>query len=98
MLNYEEIAKHAERIAKIRSFINKYNWEETNCPSEKADWKKIEKNEVTIPLNVLYTKKIYVLLMIQNKTQIVKTKLFRNDFKRRKMVKKTISIIKRNNF
>ena len=36
-LNHEEIGKHAERITKIKSFINKYNWEGINFPSEKDD-------------------------------------------------------------
>ena len=56
-LNYEEIGKHAERITKIKPFINKYNWEAINYPSEIDDWKKIEKNNVKIALNVLYAKK-----------------------------------------
>ena len=29
-LNREKIGKHAERIAKIKPFINKYKWEEIN--------------------------------------------------------------------
>ena len=37
--------------------INKYNWEGINFSSEKDDWEKFEKNNVTIALNVLYTKK-----------------------------------------
>ena len=36
-LNYEEIGKHAERIKKIKPFINKQNWEGINYPSEKYD-------------------------------------------------------------
>ena len=46
---------------KIKSFINKYNWEGINFPSEKDDWKKFEKNNLAIALNVLYAKreKIY---------------------------------------
>ena len=32
---------HFNRIAKIKPFINKYNWKGTNVPSEKDDWKKI---------------------------------------------------------
>ena len=56
-VNYKEIEKHAERITKIKSFIDKYNWEGTNFPSEKDDWKKLEENNVTIALNVLYAKK-----------------------------------------
>ena len=31
-LNYEEIGKHAERITKIKPFINKYKWEGINFP------------------------------------------------------------------
>ena len=42
-LNYEEIKKDPQRKTKIKPFINKFNWEEINFPSEKDDWKKIEK-------------------------------------------------------
>ena len=56
-LNYEDIKKDLQRIAKVKSFINKYNWKGINFPSEKDDWKKFEKNNVTIALNVLYAKK-----------------------------------------
>ena len=56
-LNHKEIGKHSERIIKIEPFINKYNWNGINFPSEKDDWKKIEKNNVIIALNVLYAKK-----------------------------------------
>ena len=57
MLNYEEIKKDPKRITKIKHFVNKYNCEGINFPSEKDDWKKFEKNTVTIALNVLYSKK-----------------------------------------
>ena len=56
-LNYEEIKKDPQRIAKIKPFINKHSWEGINYPSEKDDWKQIEKNNVTIALNVLYATK-----------------------------------------
>ena len=56
-LNYEEIVKHIERITNIKPFRNKYKWEGINFPSKKDDWKKIEKNNVTIALNILYVKK-----------------------------------------
>ena len=56
-LNHEKIAEHSQRISKIKPFINKYNWKERNFLSEKDDWKKIEKNNVTIALNVLHAKK-----------------------------------------
>ena len=50
------------------SFINKYNSKERNFALEKDDWKNIEKNIVTIALNVLYAKKEkkYVLLIFEN--------------------------------
>ena len=37
--------------------MNKYNWEGINLLSKKRDWKKIEKNNVAVTLNVLYAKK-----------------------------------------
>ena len=59
-LNHVEIKKDLQRMTKIKAFINKYNLEGINFPSEKDVWKKIEKNYVTIALNVLYDKKAYV--------------------------------------
>ena len=59
-LHYQEIKKGPQRIIKIKPFINTYNWEEVNYPSERDDWKKIEKNNVKIALNVLYAKKICI--------------------------------------
>ena len=42
---------------KTKLFTNTHNWKGTNFPSERDDWKKIEKNNVTIALNVLCAKK-----------------------------------------
>ena len=42
-LNYEEIESHPERVWSIKTFINKYNWEEINYPSKIDDWKTFEK-------------------------------------------------------
>ena len=55
--NHKEIKKDPQRITKIKPFINKYNWEGINFPSEKDYWKYFEKNNLTIALNVLYAKK-----------------------------------------
>ena len=66
-LNYEEIKKYQQRITKIKHFINKHNWEAINFPSEKDDWKKFEKNNVTIALNVLYVKKEKIYLVYVSK-------------------------------
>ena len=57
MLNQEEIKKDTQRIIKIKSFTNKYNWERINYQSEEDDWKKLEKNNLTIALDILYAKK-----------------------------------------
>ena len=61
VLNHEEIKKGLQRITKIKPFVNKYNWEIINFPSETDDWKKFEKKNVTIVLNILYAneEKIY---------------------------------------
>ena len=41
---------------KIKRFINEYSWEGINFPSEKEDWKKFEKNNVTFALTALHAK------------------------------------------
>ena len=56
-LNHEEIKKNLQTITKIKPSINKYSWEGINFPSEKDDSKKIEKNNVTVALNVSCAKK-----------------------------------------
>ena len=76
-LNYEEIKKDSQRITQFKPFIKKYNWDKVNFSSEKDDWERFEKNNVTISLKVLYAKKD--LIMFQNITQIVKKSYFFND-------------------
>ena len=49
--------KRSAKNNKNQTFINIYNWEGINYPSEKDDWKEFEKNNVNFVLNVLYTKK-----------------------------------------
>ena len=44
-------------MSKIIFFGDKYNWERTNYPSEKDDWKKIKKKYLTIALYVLHANK-----------------------------------------
>ena len=64
-LNYKRIKKNLQKITRIKSFIEKYNREGIYYPSKKDDWEKIEKDNLTIALNILYTKKRknYVSLM-----------------------------------
>ena len=63
VLNYQTIEKDPQRISKLKSYINKYNWEWINFPAGSKDWKK--RNNDTIALNILYvkqnTKKISVV-------------------------------------
>ena len=59
-LNYEEIKKDTQRKINLNFFLNNYNWEEIDFPSEKDDWKKIEKNNVRIAFNVLHSKKVKI--------------------------------------
>ena len=61
LLKYKQIKKDLQTITNIKPFINKYSWEGIHFPAEKDDWKKFDKNNVTIALKVLYAKqrKIY---------------------------------------
>ena len=52
-LNYGKI-NHAERTKNIEPFIDQYNWDEINFPSDQEDWKKFEPNTKSIAFNVLY--------------------------------------------
>ena len=53
-LNYQNIEPHPERISKLKSYINKYNWEELEFPAGPKDWKMFEQNNKTIALNTLF--------------------------------------------
>ena len=53
-LNYQTIETHPERISKLKPYINKYNWEGIEFPAGPKDWKKIDQNNKTIALNILY--------------------------------------------
>ena len=63
-LNFSNIDKHHQRISKIKSFIDNYNWNDINFPAAKKDWNKFEVNNKNVALNILYvpsnTKKIKI--------------------------------------
>ena len=52
-LNHQNIKNHPERIVNIIPFMDKYNWEDIDFPAGIRDWKKIEKNNESIALNIL---------------------------------------------
>ena len=62
-LNLDNIDNHPERISKIKSFIDQYNWKDIDFPATSKDSRKFELNN-EIALNILYvphnTRKIYV--------------------------------------
>ena len=53
-LNHEQIDNHPEQISKIKHFINKYDWKDTNFPSRRKDWNTFEKNNKSIALNIFH--------------------------------------------
>ena len=53
-LNYQNIEKDLQRITKISPYISKYNWEGIEFPVGSKDWKKLEQNNKTIALNILF--------------------------------------------
>ena len=53
-LNYEEIKKDPQRISKIKPFPDQCNWKDIDFPSHSKGWKKIESNNKSSALNILY--------------------------------------------
>ena len=53
-LNYQNIKTNPERISKLKPYINKYNWEGIDFPAGPKEWKKFERNNKTIALNILF--------------------------------------------
>ena len=63
LLNLDKINKNSQRISKIKTFIEEYNWKDIDFPSTSKNWKKFELNN-EVALNILYvpynTKKIEI--------------------------------------
>ena len=53
-LNRDKIRKDPQRVSKIKPFIDQCNWNDIDFPSTGKDWKKIELNNESIALNILY--------------------------------------------
>ena len=51
-LSHQNIDHHPERISKLRTFINNYNWKDIEFPTYSKDWRKFEQNNMTIALNI----------------------------------------------
>ena len=101
MLNYEETGKHAERITKLNLSKRK---ERIMFHLEKNDWKKFEKNNVTVAFNVLLAKReiIFPVYVSKHNSNREKKIIFLMISNAKKLwhylaVKKAIRIIKRSN-
>ena len=53
-LNSQNIENHPERISNFKPFTNQYNLDGIDFPAGIKDWKKFERNNKTIALNILY--------------------------------------------
>ena len=53
-LIHERIKSCPEGISNIKPFTDQYNWKEIDFPSHKKVWNEFEKNNKTIPCNILY--------------------------------------------
>ena len=53
-LHHKEIKKDPQRISKLEPFVNRYNWNDIKFPIPINQWKKFEKQNPEIALNVLF--------------------------------------------
>ena len=53
-LNYQAIETHPQRISKLKPYIINYNWEGIDFPAGPQEWKKFERNNKTIALEILF--------------------------------------------
>ena len=52
-LNHQNIEHHPERISDIKPFINQYHWKGIDFPAGIKHWRKFERTNKAIPLNIL---------------------------------------------
>ena len=82
VLNHEEIRKDPQRITNIKPFRNKYNWKKIFL-SEKNDCKTLEKNNLTIAINVKNTVIFIVRIVFNLLQKITNMNLIKNYVKRK---------------
>ena len=51
-LNFNKVNGHPERVTKIKSFIDNYNWNDINFPATRKDWNRFELNNKYVALNI----------------------------------------------
>ena len=96
------ICKYHQKISKLRPFINKYDQKGKNYQGRTDDWKRFEKNNPTIAINVSYVKNINIYTAkiakhnLNNENQIILLVIPNGKRCHYLVVKKIICIIKRN--
>ena len=75
-LDYQRIKKKPQKISKLRPYINQYNWKGIKFPSDKENWKKFERNNKEIALNILFVP--------HNKKEIEQAYISKYNYKRKK--------------
>ena len=58
MINILNIESHLGRSSNIKLFIDECNWKGLSYPLKIDDWKKNEKNDSTVAINILHIRKI----------------------------------------
>ena len=66
----EKIECNPEKVSNIKPFINKYDLEGINYPLKIDAWKRFEKNNLTIALNILHIKEKEILQSLYFKTKL----------------------------
>ena len=51
-LNFDKVTNHPKRVVKVKSFTDKYNWNDINFPVNKKDWNRFEVNNKNVALNI----------------------------------------------
>ena len=94
-LNHEKIVSYPEIVSNIKSLINSYNWQGINYPLKIEDWKRFEKSNLTIALNVLYITEneicpAFVSKINSNCEKEISLLVIPNEEKKRKKLKKKL--------
>ena len=55
-MNHQNIENHPEKTPNPTPFVDHYNWKGIEFPSHSKDWKKVEQDNKTIALNILFVK------------------------------------------
>ncbi|XP_057299543.1 uncharacterized protein LOC130630167 [Hydractinia symbiolongicarpus] len=54
-LHFDSIGAHPERISKLKPFVEQYNWSGIEFPTPNTHWKKFERQNPNVALNVYFS-------------------------------------------